>query len=105
MILSPAIANGRLTNMPSEANKFNFSSVDKSFNLSFNPSSLYLAPWVLNNLLTSTPVLSIISSNSFSWCCVVQYQLVRNLRHVYPKCNLNDIKFNHSDVTSYSVLI
>lgn len=51
--------------MPSEANKFNFSSVDKSFNLSFNPSSLYLAPWVLNNLLTSTPVLSIISSNSF----------------------------------------
>ena len=73
MILSRPIANGRLTNMPSEANKFNFSSVDKSFNLSFNPSSLYLAPWVLNNLLTSTPVLSIISSNSFlvGVCCTI----------------------------------
>ena len=73
VIFSPEIASGRFTNIPSDANKSNFLSSDMSFNLFFKSSSRYLAPCVLNNLFISTPVFSIISSNSFL-VCVEQYR-------------------------------
>ena len=65
MILFPDIANGRLTNIPSDESNSKRSSSVRSSNLFFKSNSRYLAPCVLNNFLVSTPVFSTISLNSF----------------------------------------